>query len=76
MDINIYRITEKQRNTLVNSDNGVIIFRPKKDLSGGYFISQDEFNIISNLDKCPDDLLFIKSLQPTVYEPVPSVNFS
>jgi hypothetical protein len=75
MDTNIYKITNNQRDALVNSENGIIVFRPIQDINGNYLISEKEFNIVSNLENCPEELIFIKSLTPSIYEPSePTIN--
>ena len=75
MDTNIYKISNDQRNILVNSENGIIVFRPIQDINGSYLISEKEFNIVNNLENCPEDLFFIKSLIPSIYEPSePTIN--
>jgi hypothetical protein len=75
MDTNIYKISNSQRDILVNSDNGIIVFRPIQDVNGSYLISEKEFNIVNNLEDCPSDLLFIKSLTSSIYEPsAPTIN--
>jgi len=75
MGTNIYKITNEQRNILVNSENGIIVFRPIQDINGNYLISEKEYNTVSNLENCPEELIFIKSLTPSIYEPsAPTIN--
>jgi hypothetical protein len=75
MDTNIYTISKEQKDVLVNSNNGIIVFRPIQDINGSYLISEKEFNIVNNLENCPEDLLFIKSLTSSIYEPSePTIN--
>jgi hypothetical protein len=75
MDTNIYTISNEQKDVLVNSNNGIIVFRPIQDINGSYLISEKEFNIVNNLENCPEDLFFIKSLIPSIYEPSePTIN--
>jgi hypothetical protein len=69
MDINIYIITQEQRDILVNSQNEYIKFDPIQDINENYIISENEFNLISGLENCPTELLFIKDLISSVYEP-------
>ena len=69
MDINIYIITQEQRDILVNSQNEYIKFDPIQDINDNYIISENEFNLISGLETCPIELLFIKDLISSVYEP-------
>ena len=72
--ITIYKISNEQRDILVNSVNPYIVFEPIKDVNNSYLISQNEFNIVNNLEDCPSDLLFIKSLTASIYEPIPQKN--
>ena len=67
--INIYKISSEQRNILFNSQNKYIKFDPIKDINDNYIISENEFNLISGLETCPTELLFIKDLISSVYEP-------
>ena len=67
--INIYKITNEQRNVLINSVNPYIVFEPIQDINDNYIISENEFNLISSLENCPIELVFIKSLISSVYEP-------
>lgn len=69
MATNIYKISEEQRNVLVNSENNFIVFAPIQDVNDNYLISENEFNIVNSLENCPSDLVFIKSLTASVYEP-------
>lgn len=69
MDTNIYIITQGQRDILVNSQNEYIKFDPIQDINNNYIISENEFNLISGLENCPTELLFIKDLISSVYEP-------
>lgn len=69
MDINIYIITQGQKDILFNSQNEYIKFDPIQDINENYIISENEFNLISGLETCPIDLLFIKDLISSVYEP-------
>ena len=68
----IYLITETQKDILVNSTNQYITFRPIQDINNSYFISENEYYLIVGLwylDECPSELLFIKDLIPTEYQP-------
>jgi hypothetical protein len=69
MDTNIYIITQEQRDILVNSQNEYIKFDPIQDINDNYIISENEFNLISGLQNCPTELLFIKDLVSSLYEP-------
>ena len=69
MATNIYIITQGQRDILVNSQNEYIKFDPIQDINDNYIISENEFNLISGLENCPTELLFIKDLISSVYEP-------
>jgi hypothetical protein len=72
MDINIYIITELQKNILINSENGYIKFAPIQDINNNYLISENEYFFILGLwylDECPTELIFIKDLSLTIYEP-------
>lgn len=69
MDTNIYIITQEQRGILVNSQNEYIKFDPIQDINDNYIISENEFNLISGLQNCPTELLFIKDLIISVYKP-------
>ena len=72
MAINIYLITEIQRNILINSVNDYIKFEPIQDINDNYFISENEYYFIRGLwylDECPTELIFIKDLTSSVYEP-------
>jgi len=69
MDTNIYIITQEQKDILVNSQNEYIKFNPIQDINENYIISENEFNLISSLENCPTELLFIKDLVSSVYEP-------
>ena len=69
MATNIYIITQGQRDILFNSQNEYIKFDPIQDINDKYIISENEFNLISGLENCPTELLFIKDLVSSVYEP-------
>ena len=69
MATNIYIITQGQRDILFNSQNEYIKFNPIQDINDNYIISENEFNLISCLETCPTELLFIKDLISSVYEP-------
>jgi hypothetical protein len=72
--ITIYKISNEQRNVLIDSVNPYIVFDPIQDVNENYLISLNEFNIINNLENCPTELVFIKSLTPSIYEPKPQAN--
>jgi len=73
----IYLITEIQKDILVNVTNFDIVFRPILDANDVYFISENEYFFILGLwylDECPTELVFIKDLISSVYEPKISEN--
>jgi len=72
MDTNIYLITNEQKDVLINSVNGYIKFEPITDINNNYLISENEYFFILGLwylDECPSELIFIKDLTLSVYEP-------
>jgi len=72
MGTNIYLITNEQRDVLFNSQNEYIKFNPIQDINDNYLISENEYYLILGLwylDECPSELLFIKDLSLSVYEP-------
>ena len=70
MDINIYTITEAQRDILINFSCDYIIFRPIQDINNNYFISENEFQLIWSLDTITNELEFFSSLISSIYQPV------
>jgi hypothetical protein len=63
-------ITEVQKNILIGKKfDGIQFFNPVQDLNDNWVISEEEINQCTNLD-----LLFIKDLVLTVYEPKISEN--
>jgi hypothetical protein len=79
MDYKVCLITESQRLILINSENEYIKFEPITDIDNNYFISEDEYYLISGLwylDECPSELTFIKDLNLTIYKPKPDINFN
>ena len=73
---NIFLITETQRNILINSENDFIKFNPIQDINDNYLISENEFYLIVGLwyiDECPTELIFIKDLTSSMYEPKLSI---
>lgn len=71
---NIYLITNEQMDILVNSVNDFIKFEPIQDINENYLISENEFYLIVGLwylDECPLELVFIKDLTSSIYEPKP-----
>lgn len=77
MATNIYLITEIQKDVLINSENQYITFVPYQDANDNYFISENEYYLIVGLwylDECPSELVFIKDLSLSVYEPKISEN--
>ena len=74
---NIYLITNEQRDILVNSVNDFIKFEPIQDINENYLISENEFYLIVGLwylDECPLELVFIKDLTSSIYEPKPQTS--
>lgn len=68
----IYKITQQQKDILVNVTNFDIVFRPIQDANDDYFISENEYYFIVGLwylDQCPTELLFIKDLIASEYLP-------
>jgi hypothetical protein len=68
----IYLITELQKDILVNLTNFEIVFRPIQDFNDNYFISENEYFYIVGLcylDECPNELLFVKDLTSSEYQP-------
>ena len=68
----IYLITEIQKDILVNVTNFDIVFRPIQDINNNYFISENEYYLIVGLwylDECPTELVFIKDLIASEYQP-------
>ena len=68
----IYLITEIQKDILVNVTNFDILFRPIQDINNNYLISENEYFFILGLwylDECPSELVFIKDLSLSIYEP-------
>ena len=75
--INIYKISNEQRDILVSSVNPYIVFDPIKDANNSYLISENEYYYILGLwyiDECPNDLIFIKDLISELYEPKITLN--
>jgi len=72
MATNIYLITEIQKDILINSENNYIKFNSIQDINNNYLISENEYYLIVGLwylDECPSELVFIKDLSLSVYEP-------
>jgi hypothetical protein len=72
MVTNIYIITELQKDILINSENEFIKFEPIQDINNNYLISENEYYLIIGLwylDECPTELLFVKDLISSIYEP-------
>ena len=73
----IYLITEIQKDILINSQNVYIKFNPITDINNNYLISENEYYLILGLwylDECPSELVFIKDLTSSVYEPKTPIN--
>jgi hypothetical protein len=74
MATNIFIITNEQRYVLINSNNGYIKFEPIQDANDNYLISENEYYLIVGLwylDECPSELIFVKDLTSSIYEPKP-----
>jgi hypothetical protein len=72
MATNIFLITNSQKDILINSVNDFIKFEPIQDLNNNYLISENEYYLILGLwylDECPSELVFIKDLSLSIYEP-------
>lgn len=72
MATSIFLITNEQKDVLINSNNGYIKFEPIQDANNNYLISENEYYLIVGLwylDECPTELLFIKDLTSSIYEP-------
>jgi hypothetical protein len=72
MATNIYLITNEQKDVLINSNNDFIKFEPIQDINNNYLISENEYYLIVGLwylDECPTELLFVKDLTSSIYEP-------
>jgi hypothetical protein len=70
-------ITELQKDILVSSINQYIVFKPIQDINNNYLISENEYYLILGLwylDECPTELIFIKDLTLSLYEPKPVIN--
>jgi hypothetical protein len=66
-------ITEQQKDILVGQTyDGVCYFNPIQDLNDNWIISENEYYYCLGLwylDECPSELVFIKDLSLSVYEP-------
>jgi len=70
----IYLITELQKDILVNLTNFDIVFIPIQNANDNYFISENEYFYILGLwylDECPNELIFITTLELSEYFPKP-----
>ena len=68
--MNIYKITQLQKDSLTNIQG--LIFNPILDISNEWIITENEYFFILGLwylDQCPNNLLFIKDLNSSVYLP-------
>lgn len=73
--MNIYKLTQEQKDSLINIDN--LIFNPIQDFNDDWIISENEYYYILGLwyiDECPNELVFIKDLISEVYEPKINLN--
>ena len=70
MDINIYKITDEQRNILISCNCDKIIFNPIQDINNNYFLSSDTVNGIRLEENLPTELGFILTLTSSVYQPI------
>jgi hypothetical protein len=66
-------ITTDQKDSLIGQTyDGTCYFNPIKDLNNNWIISEIEYYYCLGLwylDECPSELLFIKDLSLSVYEP-------
>jgi len=68
----IYLISTQQKDVLESLTNFDIVFRPIQDINNSYFISENEYFYIVGLwylDECPLELLFVKDLTSSEYQP-------
>ena len=68
--MNIYKITQLQKDSLTNIQG--LIFNPILDINNEWIITENEYLFILGLwylDECPENLLFIKDLNSSVYLP-------
>ena len=68
--MNIYKITQLQKDSLTNIQG--LIFNPILDINNEWIITENEYFFILGLyylDQCPNNLLFIKDLNSSVYLP-------
>ena len=70
MDINIYKITNEQRDLLINCNCDKIKFDPIQDVNGDYLLSSEIVNGIKAELNLPAELEFILILESSVYEPI------
>jgi hypothetical protein len=69
MDINIYIITDEQRNLLINCNCDKIVFNPIQDVNNNYFLNSETVEGIRLEENLPSALNFILTLESSVYEP-------
>lgn len=66
-------ITTDQKNILVGKKyDGICFFNPIQDLNDNWIISEQEYYYCFGLwylDECPSELIFIKDLSLSVYQP-------
>lgn len=74
MDINIYIITEEQRNLLISCNCDKIVFNPIQDINNNYFLSSDTVDEIKAETNIPVELEFILTLESSVYQPIINTN--
>jgi len=77
MATNIYKISTEQKDVLININFSLIKFNPIQDINENWVITENEFYLILGLwylDECPTELIFIKDLSLSVYEPKISEN--
>lgn len=73
----IYIITESQKNTLLLQSVSGIIFNPIQDTNDNWLITENEYYYCLGLwylDELNSELVFIKDLSLTIYEPKISEN--
>lgn len=74
MDINIYIITEEQRNLLISCNCDKIVFNPIQDINNNYFLSSDTVDEIKAETNIPVEIEFILTLESSVYQPIINTN--
>ena len=68
--MNIFKLTQSQKDSLTDTQG--LIFNPILDINNEWIITENEYLFILGLwylDECPENLLFIKDLNSSVYVP-------